>query len=224
MLHAVIVRSSQAHGKILGIDTAAALSMEGVFGVYTAGDLPTQIPIPIRVGSLQGLERYLQLPLAEGVVRYVGEPVAVVVAADRYLAEDAADLVFVDIESFDACVSMDEAQSGGVVVHESSGTNIASEYFVERGNADQAFVNAAYVRTEKFYVQRHSSVPMETRGLVASMDKGSGRLSVWGAAKVPFYNRQLLERMPKNSIVDPKPSFPELLAVRKPLQLWVTGK
>ena len=195
MLHAVIVRSPQAHGRIVGIETSAARALEGVHAVYTAADLGAQTPIPVRVGRIEGLERFLQHPLPSDVVRYVGEPVAVVVADDRYIAEDAADLVFIEIDAADACVSMDDAESGSSIVHAAAGTNVAADYTVERGQAQQAFVAAAYVRTERFHVQRHSSVPMETRGLVASVDEAGGRMQVWGAAKVPFYNRRLLQEM-----------------------------
>ncbi|MCH9017958.1 MAG: ABC transporter permease subunit, partial [Chloroflexi bacterium] len=96
MLHAAILRSPHAHARILSIDTSAALEMEGVAAVYTFQDIVSAVeprPIPMRRGAYSGLERFLQYPLAGEKVRYVGDPVAVVVAESRYLAEDALDAV-----------------------------------------------------------------------------------------------------------------------------------
>ena len=92
MLHAAILRSPQAHARIMAIDAAPALAIPGVVAVFTFQDIaPHAKPIPIRLYPLPGLERFLQYPLAHDTVRYVGEPVAVVVASSRYMAEDALD-------------------------------------------------------------------------------------------------------------------------------------
>ena len=112
MLHAVVVRSAHAHAVLRGIDTAAARAVPGVFAVFTFADIAAHAaPIPIRTGPLEGTERYLQRPLASDRVRYVGEPVALVVAADRYVAEDAAERVAVDYEPLPAVVGYDHALS-----------------------------------------------------------------------------------------------------------------
>lgn len=198
LCHAVVVRSAMAHGRLAAIDTAAALAVPGVFAVFTHADIAQWASaIPVRAGPVAGLERYLQFPLARDTVRYVGEPVAVVLAEDRYTAEDGADLVYADIDPLDAVVTIAGALRNDVLVHADSGTNLAAHYVVRRGNVegDGAFARADYTRKETFRCHRHSSVPLETRGLVARWDAATGRLQVWGAAKVPFYNRRLLAQM-----------------------------
>lgn len=196
MVYAVVVRSAVAHARINSIDAGAALELPGVLAVYTAEDIRSLAqPIPIRLGPLPGFERYLQLPFADGRVRYVGEPVALVVADSRYVAEDAAELVYVDYDMLDAVVDVHAAAADRVVLFEDAGTNVASNYTVERGDAAAAFARAAYVRKETFRCHRHSAMPLETRGLAAQWDAAAGRLTVWGATKVPFFNRGVLARM-----------------------------
>ncbi|HEV8583962.1 MAG TPA: xanthine dehydrogenase family protein molybdopterin-binding subunit [Methylomirabilota bacterium] len=194
--HAVVVRSAVAHGRLTGIDTAAALKMPGVLAVLTAADLAdVGTPIPMRLAPLPGFDRYLQWPFARDRVRYVGEPVALVVAEDRYVAEDAAERVTVAYEPLDAVVDPRDALADRVLVHEATGTNVATRYRVSRGDPDAAFAGAAYTRRETFRCQRHSGVPLETRGLVAAWDATARRLTVRGATKVPFFNRRALARM-----------------------------
>jgi carbon-monoxide dehydrogenase large subunit len=181
MLHAVVVRSAHAHARLRGIDATAALALPGVAAVLTFADIAAcAAPIPIRTGPLEGTERFLQRPLAEDRVRYVGEPVALVVARDRYAAEDAAERVAVEYDPLPAVVDAAVAER-------------ACHYRVGLGDVDAAFAAADYVRTETFRCQRHGAVPMETRGLVCR--EHEGRLEVWGATKVPFWNRRTLAAM-----------------------------
>ena len=195
LCHAVVVRSPLASGRIVAIDASAALALPGVVKVITHPDVAGfDATIPIRVGSVAGLERYLQFPLANDRVRYVGEPIAVVLATDPYLAEDGADLVAVELEPDDAVVTIADALADRVAVHPGR-SNVAASYAVGRGDVDRAFAEAAYTRKDRFRCHRHSSVPLETRGLVARWDAPTGRMQVWGAAKVPFYNRRVLARM-----------------------------
>jgi carbon-monoxide dehydrogenase large subunit len=194
--HAAVVRSAVAHARLTGLDTAAARRAPGVLAVLTAddlGDLGT--PIPMRLAPLPGFERYLQWPLARERVRYVGEPLALVVAEDRYAAEDAVERVRVDYDVLPAVVDPRDATADRVLVHEASGTNVATRYRVSRGDPDAAFASAVYTRRETFRCQRHSGVPLETRGLVATWDAASGTLRMLGATKVPFFNRRALARM-----------------------------
>ncbi|MDQ2733714.1 MAG: xanthine dehydrogenase family protein molybdopterin-binding subunit [Pseudomonadota bacterium] len=196
MVYAVVVRSAVGHGRINAIDVSAALELPGVLAVYTYDDISAYAkPIPIRLAPLAGLERYLQFPLAKDRVRYVGEPVALVVAEDRYVAEDAADLVYIDCDSRDAVVDVHAAMADDVLLFDEAGTNVASHYTVGRGDAKLAFAEAEYVRKETFYCHRHSAMPLETRGLAATWDTAEGRLTVWGATKVPFFNRSALAAM-----------------------------
>ena len=195
VLHAVIVRSAHASARVTRIEAAPALAMPGVVAVLTAGDLRAEAPIPIRLAPLPGFDRFLQPPLADADVRYVGEPLAVVVAEDRYVAEDAAAQVVVEYEVRAAVVDPHHAAEDAVVVHAAVGTNVASRYTVSRGDADAAFAAADYTRVETFRCHRHTAVPIETRGLVAEWDAGARKLTVWGATKVTFFNRRALARM-----------------------------
>lgn len=199
MLHAVVVRSTHAHARLLGIDAAAALAVPGVAAVLTFADIAAHAaPIPVRTGPLEGTERYLQRPLAEDRVRYVGEPVALVVACDRYVAEDAAELVAVDYEPLPAVVDVAAARADRTLLFPEAGTNRSCTYHVGLGDVGAAFARADYVRTETFRCQRHGAVPMETRGLVCL--ERDGKLEVWGATKVPFWNRRTLAAMLKRPV------------------------
>lgn len=196
LCHAVVVRSAVAHARLARVEAASARRMPRVVAVLAADDLgDVREPIPIRLAPLPGFERYLQWPLARDRVRYVGEPVALVVADDRYAAEDAAAAVRVDYEPRDAVVTTRDALADRVLVHEAASTNVASSYRVARGDPDRAFAGAPYTRRETFRCQRHSGVPLETRGLVATWDAAAGTLTVLGATKVTFFNRRALARM-----------------------------
>ncbi|MBI1737466.1 MAG: xanthine dehydrogenase family protein molybdopterin-binding subunit [Candidatus Rokubacteria bacterium] len=192
--HAVVVRSAVAHARVTRVDSAPALAMPGVLAVLTAADVPARTgPIPIRLAPLPGFERYLQWPVARDRVRYVGEPVAMVVAEDRAVAEDAAARVAIEYDMLDAVVRVERAAEDRVLVHEAAGSNVATSYTAARGDVDAAFARAEYTRRETFRCHRHTAVPLETRGLVAEWD--AGRLTVWGATKVTFFNRRALAAM-----------------------------
>ncbi len=196
MLHAVLVRSSKAHGIIESFDASEALALPGVMAVFTYDDLvPEPTSIPIRRGVLPGFERFLQPVLAKHKVRYVGEPIAVVVAETQYVAEDAVGLVSIDIEELPAVIDWASATKPTALIYEEHETNVGSRYFVERGATDAAFEAADYRRKESFYCQRHTALPMETRGLVAEWDASKNKMTIWGATKVPFYNRRVLAKM-----------------------------
>jgi carbon-monoxide dehydrogenase large subunit len=194
--HALVVRSDVAHARLARVDTAAARGAPGVLAVLTFADLGhLDTAIPIRIAPLPGFERYLQMPFAHDRVRYVGEPLALVVAEDPCAAADAAARVVVDYEPLAAVVAARDAVADRTLVHEASGTNVATRYRVSRGDPDAAFASATYTRRETFRCQRHSGVPLETRGLVATWDATARRLTVLGATKVTFFNRRALARM-----------------------------
>ena len=111
MVHAAILRSAHAHARIVKIDTATALKLPGVIGVLTAADMPGLRTIPMRTGVIPGLERSQQTPIATAKVRYVGDPVAVVVADSRYIAEDALELIEVEYEALGAATDAQRACS-----------------------------------------------------------------------------------------------------------------
>src|SRR6267378_4435982 len=149
LLHAVILRSSVAHGRIRSIDAAAARARAGVRAVITAAEIGDPVPtIPMRQEPLPALRQYEQPVIAQGKVRYVGEPLAVVVAESAALAEDALDAILVDIESLPAVADRDAARRGDSILFEAAGTNLASTMTAVRGDAGEAFKTAPYVRRE----------------------------------------------------------------------------
>jgi carbon-monoxide dehydrogenase large subunit len=196
ILHAAIVRSSVAHGRIRKIDATAAVRMAGVHAVITAADIGDVIPtIPLRLAPIEGLDKYLQPVIAHGKVRYAGEPVAVVVADSRALAEDALEHIDVDIEALDPVADWHVSATDKTVLFEQNNTNVATRYTVGFGDADEAFKSADYVRRESFRAHRHTAAPMETRAVIAEWDAANGRLIVTAATKVTFFNRRTLARM-----------------------------
>jgi carbon-monoxide dehydrogenase large subunit len=196
LVHAAFIRSSVAHGVIRTIDAAAARALDGVHAVFTTADVGADIPrIPLRLAPIAGFERYLQPVIADRKVRYVGEPIAIVLAESRALAEDALETIDVAIEPLPAVADCRAAQADATLLFEHNGSNVATRYTSGFGDADAAFASAEYVRTEHFHAHRHTAVPLETRGLVAQWDAAAGRLIVHGAAKVPFFNRRALAKM-----------------------------
>jgi carbon-monoxide dehydrogenase large subunit len=193
MLHAVVVRSPHAHAAVRGVDLRAARAAPGVALVAAAADLGEPRAIPVRLGPKPALLPFLQPPLARDRVRYVGEPVALVVADSRYVAEDAAEQVAVDYATLPAVLDAEAALAEGApVLHEAAGTNRADLLQVVLGDPDAALGGAEVRIRRRLAVGRHTGVPMETRGLLAAYDPESGTLAVWGPTKVPHFNRRVL--------------------------------
>lgn len=194
-LSAVVLRSPVAHALIRAIGLDAARQLPGVVAILTHVDIGADIPhIPLRQQVLEEGQPYLQPVIARDVVRYVGEPLAVVIAQDQAVAEDALELIELDYEELPAVVTTQTSLSGDTLLFENTGTNLAYTMKARKGDAGAAFAHAHYVRKERFTVQRHMASPMETRGLLADWDREKGKLAVYGAAKVAFYNRSLLAR------------------------------
>jgi len=189
-LHMRVVRSPVAFGRLEAIEVDAALEMEGVVAVWTGADVATIPPIDFRQVRVAGLEPYRQPILAQDHVRYVGEPMAVVFAEDPYLAEDAAELVFAEIEELEPC--LDATGPPGVFL--GLGTEAA---MVEKGYGDleQAFAAAHAVVELRLEVGRHSGVPLETRGAIARYEAARQQLELHGAAKIPHINRRAIAGM-----------------------------
>ena len=193
--HAAIVRSPLAHGRIRAIETAAALALPGVHAVITAGDIGSPVPtIPFRRPN-PTIAPYAQPVLADDVVRYVGEPVAVVLADSPELAEDAVQVVGLDIEPLPVVADRHASARADVLLMPETQTNCASLFTANAGDVDAAFRAAAYTRREQFRVQRMTAMTMETRGLLAEWD--GSRLRVSGAAKLPFFNKRAMAAMMK---------------------------
>jgi CO/xanthine dehydrogenase Mo-binding subunit len=193
MLHAAIVRSPHAHARLGNLRTKAALGLHGVVAVITGEDLGAIGCIPVRLGPRPSIVACLQPPLARDKVRYVGEPVAFVIAESRYVAEDALDLVEVDYDPLPPVSDARRALEGDApVLHEVIDGNVVALLQTQKGDGVAAMATAHTRVKERFAVQRHTGVPMETRGLTAAFDPGTGVLNLWGVAKVPHFNRQVL--------------------------------
>ena len=197
VLHAAFVRSTVAHGQLRGVDIEEARALPGVVAVLTAADLnPGLHPMwQTMMGPMAPSAPFR--PLADTDVRYVGDPIALVVAESRYIAEDAAELVAADIEPLPPVLEVGAALDGAAdLVHPELGTNLAGEIPAAASPAiDTAFADAAHVITETFYQHRYVCVPMETRGLVAQWDPASEQLTVWAATQGPHEFRAICARI-----------------------------
>jgi carbon-monoxide dehydrogenase large subunit/6-hydroxypseudooxynicotine dehydrogenase subunit gamma len=190
-LHMRVVRSNHAHGKIVAIDTKAARALPGVVAVWTAADIADVPPVDFREGRIERLEPWRQPVLASERVRYVGDPVAAVFAEDPYVAEDAADLVAVEIAALPALLDA-TAEPAEFSPGRSTEATVLSQGY---GDVDAALRGAHAVVELELSVGRHSGVPIETRGAIGRYDAARDMLELHGAAKVPHRNRDLLARM-----------------------------
>ena len=196
-LRACLLRSPHAHARIISVDVDRARAQPGVVDVVTAAELPLGLGrIPMRMYQRPGMERLLQPVLADRVVRYVGEPVAVVVTESGYTAEDALELIDVRYEPLDPVLDAERAAGHDApLLHPEAGSNIAAEWTIQTGDVDELFAAADVIVEERILCQRHGAVPLEPRGLCAEVDPQSGRLTVWGAAKVVHTNRRILSEL-----------------------------
>ena len=204
MLHLAFRRSDVAHGRILSIDTSAAEALDGVEAVFTGrqmaelvGPLPTLLPFPAP-------ERRA---VATDVVRFVGEPVAVVVARDRYVARDAADAVTVDYEPLPAVVDPEQAMTGEPVVLHADfpnnlmlaslpmGTGVGADGTVDDTAVEQAFADAEVVISQRMVNQRLAPTPIEPRGVVAHYEPGKETLTIWSSTQSPHLLRTFMASM-----------------------------
>jgi len=195
-LHMRIVRSNHAHGRILSIDTDAAREMPGVVAVWTAADIANVPPIDFREGPIEKLAPYRQPVLAIDQVRYVGDPVAAIFAEDAYVAEDAADLVTMEIEELPPLLSTKDAPGEFAPGRDTEADILHQGY----GDIDAAFGNAHTIVELQLSIGRHSGVPLETRGAIGRYDAARDMLELHGAAKVPHRNQELIARMLKRKL------------------------
>lgn len=192
MLTAVVVRSPHAHARIAHIDLRAARVLPGVVACVAFADItPRPGVIPVRMAGRSELDRYLQRPLADDIVRYVGEPVAAIVATDAYVAEDARELVSVEYEPRPAVVDARDATRPDAPTLHPAG-NVAATWTVDLGDVDAIVRSAPHVIRRRLTVGRDTALPMETRGLVAEWDAQRETMTVWGVTKVPYFNRRVL--------------------------------
>ncbi len=187
-LHLAIVRSVHAHARIVGIDAAGARSIEGVVGVFTLDDLPALRGVlpPPPVAAVK-LREYRQSALADGLVRFAGEPVAAVLATTPYAAADGASAVSVEYEPLPAAVDPRRAaEPGAPLVHAEWSTNVAATVSLGFGDVDAALRAADLVVTRRFDFGRMSAAPMEPRAVAARWDHLTGALHLWSTAQIPY--------------------------------------
>lgn len=197
--HVVFVRSAEPHARILGIDSSAALSMTGIVGVYTAADLgvgdstlptlTTPNPAFVRATGFHMAEQRMPL-LASDRVHYVGQPVAVVVATDRYRAEDAAESVAVSYRALEPVLDPEHALAEGTPpLFEHLDGNEVARIDYSFGDPDDAFVGAHRVVSGRYRMGRHGAVPLENRGVVARPDRRLGQVEVITSTQIPHLVR-----------------------------------
>jgi CO/xanthine dehydrogenase Mo-binding subunit len=189
MLHGAVLRSPYAHARINSIDVSNALALPGVHLVLTAADLGPTVggPLPLLIPHPALTEPRTQRALAVDEVRYVGEAVAFVVATNRYVAEDALELIEVDYEPLPVVSVLDEATSeDGPLVHADVARNIAATLVQTVGDVDAAFAQAAHSIKGRYRMDRGAANPMETRGIVAEWNDAEQSLTCWISTRGRF--------------------------------------
>ena len=196
MLHAAFLRSPHAHAAIVSIDGAAARAVPGVIAVFTGPDLaPHCTPWVGTLTHLAGLKSAPQHPLAIGRVRWQGEPLAMVVASSRAIAEDAAERIAVEYETLPAVVDMATALDADTpVIHPELGDNLAWERRIDAGAVDAALADADEIVEATFRFGRHTGVPLEARSIVADWNEGDGRLTVYQGTQAPHMMQNLFAK------------------------------
>jgi carbon-monoxide dehydrogenase large subunit len=195
MAHVAFVRSPYAHARILEIDCSFAQEREGVVAIYTAVDLgdywqhgPLLVPPP-PVKDIVFNER-TQVPLAKDKVNYVGEPVVMVVAESRYIAEDAVDEIFVEYEPLPPVVDMEQALADDApLVHDDLGSNISAHVVQRKGDYESVVAQADHIVKRRLHYDHGIAAAMENRGVVAQWDRRDGRMTIWDTTQAPVFVR-----------------------------------
>jgi aerobic carbon-monoxide dehydrogenase large subunit len=196
MLHMAVWRSPLAHARVGQVNLGPVRLFPGVvdaFDLSAFDPAPPSFPVLLTHESLKSCPQY---PLARDRVRYVGEGVAVVVAEERAIAEDALELIDVSLEAWEPVASTAVALTGGAPrLHDEAPKNVCAEWTLRLGDPDAAFQQADLVVRERLSIQRHTGVPIETRGVVAHEDPISGELVIWVSGQWPHTTRSLAARM-----------------------------
>jgi aerobic carbon-monoxide dehydrogenase large subunit len=191
--HAAFVRSEYAHARVVDVDVSGALDVDGVYAVYTYDDLdgPFAKPLPLIIPHEAIADGRTQYALAKDEVRYVGETIAMVVARDRYIAEDAAGAIVVKYEPLPVVADL---ESDGPLVHLDRPDNVVGRVSEEHGDVDAGFARAAHVFEWRFEMERSAATPLEGRAIVARFDEEGGLL-VHDATQAPTGIRAGLSRL-----------------------------
>jgi aerobic carbon-monoxide dehydrogenase large subunit len=201
MLHAAFLRSQVAHARIRSVDVSRALKRPGVVAAYTAHDLgaywqpgPLLVPPPPIAGIV--FNQRSQVPLAKDWIRHVGEPIVVVVAESRYIAEDALDDIDVDLEQLPAVVDIEKALTAASVhVHDDLETNLAAYVRQTKGDYRSAAAKADLILKRRFRYEHGISSPIETRGVVAQWNVRASQMTIWDTTQAPVFVRNGLAAM-----------------------------
>ncbi|GAA4987634.1 molybdopterin-dependent oxidoreductase [Yinghuangia aomiensis] len=194
MLHAAILRSPVAHARIMSFDAADALALDGVVAVLGPDDI-ARMTEPQPCTWLVPGQRITNVPLADTVVRHIGQPVGIVVAESRALAEDGADLVLVDYDGLPAVAAPEAALAADapLLYPDLGGNTVAEAVFgTPPEDLERAFATAAHIVERRLEVPRVAPSPMETRGVVADFAPGTGELTVWTSNQGPHMTQQHL--------------------------------
>jgi len=193
MLHAAFLRSDYAHARLKSIDISAALQRPGVVAVYTAEIMGEEWkPGPALVSPPPTVENVLfnsrtQVPLVKDKVRYAGEPIAVVIAESRYIAEDAVEDIIVDLEPLEVVADLEKALSPqSVLIHEDLESNLAAQMVQVKGDYAKARQEADLIIKRRIIIDRGAAAAMENRGIVADWDAKSHFLTVWDTTQAPI--------------------------------------
>ncbi|MGH2679117.1 MAG: xanthine dehydrogenase family protein molybdopterin-binding subunit [Actinomycetota bacterium] len=195
-LHLGFVRSPFAHARVRPIDASGALALEGVIAVVTAANIAGQVD-PYAIAAAEGSEvAPVPLPvLGAGTVRFVGEPVAAILAEERAVLEDATELVLVDYDALPTVGDPDEALVGGVRVHEDLPDNVLVRWERRGGDVEEAFAAADVVVRQRFHIPRLVAAPIEPRGAIARYDAREDLLTLWLSSQDPHRPLANLTRM-----------------------------
>jgi len=202
MLHAAFLRSAYAHARIRSIDVSAALERPGVVAVYTAADMgdfwrpgPLLVPAPHAIPGVVFHAR-TQIPMVKDKARHIGDPIAVIIAESRYIAEDALDDIWVDYEPLEAVVDMERAlEPDAPLIHEDLPSNLAAHVRQEKGNYAAARAKADLLIKRRFVLDRGAAAALENRGIVVDWDAKSQQLTMWDTTQAPIPMRNGLAGM-----------------------------
>ena len=198
MLAGAVLRSPVPHARILSIDTTAALALPGVFAVITGADVLElcKSPQPVIWRMFPGQHFSDHYALATDKVRYVGHAVAAVAAVDRYVAEDALELIEVEYAELPAVTTLEQALAEGAPrLHEDWPSNVSASTTIPKGDVDAAFAAAEVVVQQRFYMARQMGTPLETRGVIATWNAITDELDMWLSTQSPNLARDLLGEM-----------------------------
>ena len=202
-LHAAFVRSIYAHAKLKSVDVSEALKAPGVVAVYTGKDISQKIGAVPCGAALPDLKVPDHRVLATNKVYFVGHPIAVVVAEDKYAARDAADLIQVDYEELPVVLDEEKAAAGGPLIHEQFGNNIAYKLTAGEGDIEAALKSADKVIKQKILNKRLAPIAMEPRGVLARYYPGEQELTLWTSTQIPHLARTqvaIMLGMPENKL------------------------